>query len=343
MPIQFHFKRAFACAVVLCWLGFSTIPVASVGAEEPPVTFDVPALLGVQVLEFAPGHELESSSQKTIEIALHVTSEIGLGDRDNIEEFRFDIFWNRNVYPLADYAPKTRTVSEIEGLISIEKSVNNSAGLGLSLGSAIPEIVTGSAKADLSKRTGTTTRYSEVPQHEILVASGSVQRGTGAFFRFHPSKRDTLEGGRELIVAYRVPQSWRAGVIKVECRAQGHRTIVGSWREPVEESRAFVVPIFLEGDDQARQAAEEFVRSEQGLRQNWQQHKSRSAPINAGIFSFAPRPTTSSSLPKEWVHQLIQSGSDQYLERYRNRIPKNIASAAENFVVARQQLFAFSR
>ena len=105
--------------------------------------------------------------------------------------------------------------------------------------------MTGSAKADLSQRTGSKLRYQEVPQHEVLVASGTVQRGTGAFFRFHPSKRETLEGGRDLMVAYRVPVNWRGGLLKIECRANGSRKVIGAWRDPIEESRSFIVPLSL--------------------------------------------------------------------------------------------------
>jgi len=336
MSFRNQFFQLLACTAF-----FACCHVAPcVVAEEPIVKFDVPALVGVHELEFAPGHQSESGSQKIVEVVIPVSTQIGFGNRGDIEEFRFDVFWNRNVYPLADYSPKTQTVSRIDGLISVEKSDSRKSGIGLNISSNMSEVVNGNAKADLSKNSGTKTAYHEVPQHEVLVASGSIQRGTGAFFRFHPSKRETLEGGRDLIVAFRVPQSWRAGVIKIECRAQGHRKIVGSWREPVEENRAFVVPIFLEGDDQARQAAEDFVRSEQGLRQDWQRHQSQSG-TTSGFFSFAL--SAPQSIPNEWVHHLIQSGNDNYLERYRNRIPNGVVESAEDFVVARKQLFAFSR
>ncbi len=312
-------------------------------ADEPVVRFDVPALVAVHELEPTDGHSASSSSQKIIEIVIPVSSEVNSANRNATDEFRFDVCWNRNVYPLVDYAPRTQTVSDIEGLISVEKNTNKNSGIGISLGSSYLESVSGTAKADLSNQTGTKLHYQEVPQHEVLVASGTLQRGTGAFFRFHPSKRNTLEGGRDLIVAYRVPLEWRGGVIKVECRANGHRRIVGSWREPFEESRAFVVPVYLEGDDQARKAAEDFVRSEQGLRQNWQQHKDRSNNSSSGLFGFAPRPPSASRLPPEWVHQLIQSGVDDDLKRYRSRLPDELAKAADRFVIARHDLFEFSR
>ena len=312
-------------------------------ADEPAVTFDVPALVAVRELACDQGPHAQSSTQKIIEVVIPVSSEVSSRNRDSVDEFRLDIYWNRNVYPLVDYAPKTQTVSDIEGLISVEKHHDKSSGLGINLNGKFPEVVSGAAKADLSKRTGTRLTYQEVPDHETLVASGTIQRGTGAFFRFHPSKRNTLEGGRDLVVAYRVPQSWRGGVIKVECRAHGHHKIVGAWRETFEESRAFVVPIYLEGDDQARRAAEDFVRSEQGLRKNWMHHQSRLGQQNGALFGFPSRTSTESNLPPQWVHHLIQSGGDEYLKRFRSRLSDDLAKAADRFVIARRDLDDFSR
>jgi len=312
-------------------------------AEGPAVRFDAPALVGVQDIGIVEGHESVGSPLKTIEVVIPVSSEIAARDRQNVDEFRFDVYWNRNVYPLADYAPRTQTVSDIVGAISVETNDEKNAGIGVELGSDHLDVVSGSLELDLSQNKESKLKYQQVPQHDVLVASGTIHRGTGAFFRFHPSKRETLEGGRDLVVAFRVPQSWRGGVIKVECRAMGRRKIVGSWREPFEESRAFVLPIYLEGDDQARHAAEDFVRSEQGLRQFWQRHQNSTNQSNAGLFGFPLPSTSTSKLPESWVHHLIQSGHDDYLNRYRSRLPNELANAADQFVIARRDLFKFSR
>lgn len=322
---------------------FLTAAACLAAADEQIVAFDAPALVPVNEVEIDDCDQAELSSQKIIEIVIPVSSEVASRDRNATDEFRFDVYWNRNVYPLVDYAPKTQTVSDVEGLISVEKSADKNSGIGLNLSSGYQDVLLGTAKLDFSKRTGTKLKYQEVPKHEVLVSSGTVQRGTGAFFRFHPSKRNTLEGGRNLVVAYRVPQAWRGGVIKVECRANGQRKIVGSWREPFEESRAFVVAVYLEGDDQARQAAEDFVRSEQGLRQNWRRHQDGPRQNSGGIFGFVTPPSSKSSLPSQWVHHLIQSGADDYLRKYRSSLPDDLAEAADRFVIARRDLFEFSR
>ena len=319
-------------------------------ADQPPVKFDVPALISVSDLETtnnSAGHESVepfSANEKTIQAIIPVSSEVRSGDRGNVEEFRFDVFWNRNAYLIADYGPQTQTVSDIEGLVAVEKIHERKRGLGLDLETGYQDLVSANARGELSSGSSTDTKYNEVPQHDVLIASGTVRRGTGAFFRFHPSRRETLEGGRDLVVEFRVPVSWRGGLLKVECRAQGHRKVIGSWREPFQESRSFVVPIYLDGDDQARQAAMSFAQTEQKLRANWGQYvkedqRKQSAKL-LGIFNSS---SGSASLPEQWMHYLIQSGNDVYLTRYRSQLPSSIAKAAQEFVSARQGLLKLSR
>lgn len=326
--------------------GTSCLFSDSVCADDPSVKFDVPALIAVSEIDSSDDLFFQPSTgrEKTVQVTIPVSSEIQSDDRGSIEEFRFDVFWNRNAYPIAGYGPQTQTVSDIEGTISVEKSQERNHGLGINLKSGYQDVVSGSATAEVSTKNGTKIKYEEVPQHGVLIASGTVRRGTGAFFRIHPSKRDTLEGGRDLVVAYRVPLSWRGGVLKVECRAEGKRKIIGSWRESFDESRSFVVPIYLDGDDQAQQAAMGFAQAEQALRVSWNRHikREQGKQSNAllGLFGSS---SSSSKLPDQWVHYLIQSGNDMYLTRYRSRLPNALAIAAEDFVGARQGVLKFSR
>ncbi len=314
--------------------------------DDPPVRFDVPALKSVHEVPIADLHGL-SPMQKIVEVVIPVTTEIQSSDRNNVQEFRFDVFWNRNVYPICDYAPKTQTASEIEGLISVDQSTERNATLGLNLQSGYQDVVKGSAQAGLGTRKSLNRHYQEIPQHEVLVASGTIKRGTGAFFRFHPSRTEILEGGRDLVVAFQVPQSWRGGVLQIECHAAGHRKVLGAWKDSFEVSRAFILPIYLEGDDQARKAATEFVRSEQRLMLHWQKHQRQPEPEKLQQFQFLfgssnPRKNSPKNLPKNWVHYLIQSG-DVYFEKYQDRLPVDVADAAGHFVQARADLLSMGR
>ena len=219
------------------------------------------------------------------------------------------------------------------------------------MGGGSDALVNANGSIDLGTRETSIRKFEQIPQQELLVASGTSHRGMGAFFRFHPSKQSTLEGGRELRLRFRVPAEWRGGVLRVDCFAEGKRVVLPGWSDPFEFSRTFVLPVYLATDAEARSAAADFVRSEQGLRQQW--NLSRPVKTNRGphIQGFPALPswlarstsTTDRSLPDQWVHYLIQSGDDAYLKKYRSQLPQSLADSADQFVAARQRLLTFSR
>jgi hypothetical protein len=286
-------------------------------------------------------------NHRLITVTVSVTSEISRQELGNIQAFRFDIFWNRSPFPITDYAPRTQTVSEIAGTIEIDKSSEKHSKHELSLSGTYPPFTAGNAHLGGSQRETQSTRYAEIPQHEILVASGTVRRGTGAFFRFHPSRAETLEGGRDLLLTFRVPRSWRGGVLQVDCTAIGSRRFLGV-SEKFEFQRAFIVPVYLELDEEAEQLAMEFAQREQQLRQSWHRFKSSEQANRAGaigldqFFGLSSRQAAKSILPDDWVYRLIQS-SDQPLKQYRQRLPVELAEAADDFVQSRSKIADLSR
>ncbi|MEL7499291.1 MAG: hypothetical protein AAFN77_16915 [Planctomycetota bacterium] len=349
----------FFCTLIT--LALLIFPGRTLLAQKSAVTFDIPALIPAQPIEVYPtsqtmvdDHPADRSgmqlvgyrrptntkreSEKLIEIIVPVTSEVN-GNHQTIDAFRFDVFWNRIAFPLVDYAPKTQTTSKIIGPVGIESHRDRKHGIGLNLSGKYESYLNGSLNGNWSDHNSTTKRYDEVPQHDVLIASGTSHRGTGAFFRFHPSHQETLEGGRELAIAFRVPQTWRAGVLKVECRAVGTKRSL-AWKEEINIGRAFVVPVYLDGDDEARESAVALVRAEQQLRKSWQQRRTKKRkPVS--VFSFAEQ--NESQPPANWVDFLIQSGDDNYLEKYRMQLAPEIAEKADAFVAARQTVVDLGR
>ena len=243
---------------------------------NPPVEFDVPAMLSAR--EIVASDTAPVSPYKTIEIIVPVTSEIRAGDRKHIDEFRFDISWNRKIFPVVDYGPKSQTTSHIEGLISVDQSHDSGGAISLNANSDKLEVLTLGGKADLSNKKNQRKSFQEIPEHQTLVASGTIKRGTGAFFRFHPSRTEILEGGRDVVIAYRVARDWQGGVLRVECRATGERKVFGALTEPIDVAEAFIVPLYLDGDQQSLSAALEFVRAEIKLKQSWRSSQAVARP-----------------------------------------------------------------
>ena len=301
---------------------------------QQQIEFDVPAIVGARSIAPAP-----FGDDKLIEIVLPVSTAIDSKHRGEVEEFRFDIGWNRSVYGIYDYGPKTQTASDIEGLKAIEESTSKNASLNFNLTGTPFELSSANIASSIGSNNSRRESYQTIPQHEVLVASGTIDRGTGAFFRFHQSRTNTLEGRRDLVLAYRVPSDWQNGILTVECRGIGKRRIAGLWDEPLEVGRAFVVPVYLEENSSAQKLAIDFVQAEQELRKAWlgfEREMKRANPL-ANPLKFAAR-KLQPQLPDKWPHLLIQSGDDRYFSEFEGYLTQEVAFSAGKFVQARNSL-----
>ena len=334
MPVRFE-------AYFFLLLTFASLVGDVVGQSAPrqAVKFDVPAVLAVSVEPIVLTPE-DVSADQLLQVVIPVSTELLPHSKQRIDTFRFDVFWNRTAYPVLDYLPRTQTIAEIQGEIATETTKESKSSLGLSLNADLQSLVSGKTSAESGSLDSVRKKFKQLPAQSISVASGTSHRGTGAFFRFHRSSQTVLEGGRELMVQFQVPLDWRAGILRVNCFATGTTSIIGSWENSFETSRTFVVPIFRQGDSQAKAVALEFVNAEQRLRQAWLSYEAtqtKSKPLPFPTFMVS----TSGSiqkLPSQWAHMLIQTGNDDYLARYRSRLPRALEASAEDFVAARQAL-----
>ena len=339
-------RRSFTvCHIAVCCVAM-LVSGERLLAGEPAVVFDVSAMLPVQ--ELIPVGVPPVTHSKIVEIAIPVTVEISPGDREHIREFRFDISWSGHAFPIEDYGPKSQTDSYIDGAINVDRTDDSSVGIGLNGHSDKLEVATLTGNADLSKRSSSRQSYKEIPQHHPVIASGTIKRGTGAFFRFHRSRTETLEGGREVVVAFRVGRDWRGGLLKVDCRALGQRKMLGAIPQDIEQSKSFMMPVFIEGDVRAKDLAKEFIVAEGTLRRHWYhrskaQSKSGSELFLAGFNPFASSNSKSGLVPRQWVQDLIQSGDDRVLRESKNHLAKSTIAVAEKFVSSRDRLLSLSR
>lgn len=314
----------------------------SADAQTMQTKFDVPAMIEAHLIVDEYLIDPEDPYEQLIEVVVPVSCWVDQRYRDNIDEFRFDIYWHRGQYPIADYSPRTLLQSPLNGTIAIEKRDDQTLRVG---GDAIvPTPVTSvGTRLEKSAVSGQITRFEEIPKHDLLVASGSVNRGTGVFFRFHSAKQFSLEGGRELSLVYRVPKSWRGGILRVDCLGLGKIKRFGGYSEDLRSNVSFIVPTYLKGDRQAQQASIAYVQQEQTLRQNWAQYV---AAIPAPTIkeslqrSFSRKTIAEEELPKDWALQIIHSGSDSELDDSTNRLPRDLQETVKQFAIARRQVIA---
>ena len=295
------------------------------------ISFDCPAIANARTI-------YSTQSSKVIEIPLAFSTSCN-ESRLDLNKVRADVCWNRMAYPLTDYSPRTVLQSDVDGTISIEERSESNLSLN---GSISGGYLASNLNGDASRKKSSSKKYSRIPQHDLVVSSGPIRRATGAFFEFRPSRTESLEGGRNLVVAFEVPVSWRAGILQITCRANGTRKRMGIFNDGINIERIFIVPVHLKGDDQAFRAATAMARSEQRLRTQWQRVKIGSHnERQAFLTSLAASGRQAYS--DHWMHHLIQSGSDSALRQVERQLPDGIVAEANQFDRARNKLLAMSQ
>ena len=269
-------KSAVFPGVLLCVFAVSSVLLADTAlADRPRLIFDSPRIV--------EGNELPEAvappGERLIELKIPISTYLAAGNPHDLVEVmhRVEFADPANATRIVDWSPRTALFSEIAGNVAIEKSEERNRQLGLTLNSSAIEIVKGGATASLGRKSTTVTRYQKVPQHEVLAASGVLQRGTAAYFRFKPSPQTTFEGSRELCLTLAIPASRRAGALILVCEANGvERGFVRSLDEPVRCGAAkFLIPFYAADprvadagarDAAARDAADRLAQAESELR-----------------------------------------------------------------------------
>ncbi|MCH2180586.1 MAG: hypothetical protein MK108_01145 [Mariniblastus sp.] len=322
----------------VCWMTCAVlVPFSNTVQADQFLRFDVPATCAA--VEQEPRHQ----GQKTVEIIVPVSLDLATDSKISIRELQVEIQWNRGAYQVTDYQPRTTMQSEIVGTIQVEDRQDRHASAGLDISSGYFDAVSGKACLQAGQKNGQTLRYEEMPEHDILVTSGTIKRGTGVNFCFKPSRSSTLLGSRDLKIICQVPEDWKGGVLLVKCRARANRKFLGTFDDALQQGSAFVLPVFLQGNRQARNFANEFVRTEQQLRSEWRRYQTRQQGSQVAHHWNSMVGRTTKPIPNVWVHQLIQAGDDDWLEKYRQQLPSHIHSTAHAFVEARRELVELGR
>ncbi len=322
-----------AGAMLVLLLGL--VPLAS-GQELARV--DVPALANANEL-LNPFDDPSSSSQVTeslLQVSLPVSVWLDPRTREAFYAVEFEVTWAKSLYPLADYWPKSILQSPYDGVVMTERQAERRLNGGLSTDGLLQTFATAANVAG-SMEEKVSRRYAEIPEQEPLIESGTAGRGTGAFFRFHDSRQVAIEGGRELRLLYRLPESWRAGLFLVRARIYLRS---GLGEEPrLHYQREFTVPVHRANDPVARQQAIAYVQAESRLRSLWTAQTSVRGSSKIGAV-WNRRSRVDSTLDLE---KILSDSSGSELMAAGKRLSGEFQEAAANLLACRAELLDLSR
>jgi len=245
----------------LVWLVSTTAPLTTL-AETPRVHFDMPyavACRDVTPPEFATLHP----GQKLVEAKLEISALLTAGREKDLSQFFIRVESPQRSLTIVDYLPKTKHES-IASSMTQQNSTEKVAALGINLSGKYELLALPGPSVGFGEKKTSSVKTELLPPLESVAASGTLLRGSSVFFKIKATPRNLLEGTREYALVLEVPAAWRADFVHVRCESEGiRRGMVSTFDETTScGQREFLVSLYQDGDEAARQIAENFARRE---------------------------------------------------------------------------------
>lgn len=325
-------------------LGFAVVAAgaSSADAAPPRVRFDTDSVVSavdVTPVEFAQ----TNPGEKLIEARFMISTLIAPGDSDAQLQHLYTLESRQRTMEVHDYQPKTTLATDVVGHTLIEKKDEKVKTLGLSVNGSYEKMVGGAANAGMDSKSGTIMKYEKLPALELLAASGPIRRGSGVYFKLKPSSQTSLEGAQEFVAVFRVPATWRGDYVYVHCEAWSVAKSASPFGgEPARVGGGdYFVALYLEGDAQAKAAAQQFVRTELMLRsaagRYSEEIQRRSLPSVAHQFT-AWISFSEPKIPNDWLARLLYSAPYSDHEPLLRQLPPEVRTAADAYLAARWRL-----
>jgi hypothetical protein len=255
------------------------------------------------------------------------------GAAEYIDECLYRFESASNMMQVVDYLPRTTMDTSLAGNIRVQRSKENSSQINLGVDGGF-ELIHANAGGSLGQAARSALEYELAPPQEMVAAVGTIGRGTGVYFKLRRTPQVSLEGSRDFMISLRVPMSWRGGYFRAYCQAvqRTHRGV------EVVGAGTFLLPLYLAGDFEAKQLAENLSNSEQRLyavaRKNQREVERRSHPTIAHELALVDP-----KIPHTWFQQVLEyhpsSGSGLSFEA---RLPSDLQASIDQYRTAGRRL-----
>ena len=225
-------------------------------AEVPAVVFDLP--LTVECRDVTPQRYEASYQRKIFEAVIKISPQLQVGEEKDLKKLHYEISTEQQM-PIVSYAPNSQVTSDVaNGTVAIQTDDHHGQLLVHYL--VTPAAGDGRLTGDLNS---SHTQYTLLAPKQLLVASGTIERGCGVYYELKPSTQDTLQKQREFACLFEVPATWRADYITVKCSARGiKRWLLGS--SEVDAGQGMLsVGLYRQDDGEAKEVANQLARRQQ--------------------------------------------------------------------------------
>jgi hypothetical protein len=313
-----------------------TVAAAVAVAGSPDVRFDTMNLVSCRDIT-TPEDAAADPRHRLVAARFQVTALPADDQRNSDMQYVYQFLIPAGNVRIVDYEPRTTQATSLAGNVVVEQTKEANKSLDVSLSGGFQPFAQGAAGADVDQKTLSHIRYEVKPPLELVLVAGTVQRGTGVYFKLFPATELAWEGSREFVITMRVPRHWRADRMYLRCEAQQeqHDRIVA------RGSSRFVMGLYAEGDDEARAAVEALNLAEVALRRTAAQRQRdimrRSIPsvvhkLGAMLDLYDPR------IPEAWLDRLIYGPTNREEHDFVDYLPADVQRMAGRYAQAKLRL-----
>lgn len=306
------------CALFVVAVGMSA---ASLRAEDARVVFDVPDR--IECKDVTPARcAAMHPTVKVIEAKFRISASLPEGTEESLVDFTYMISSPNLRLKVLDYLPNTTLESryaddriEVADYTKETDTQSAEARVGYSIFSI------NALAARVSQKTEQ-NNYEKIAPKSLVLASGTMNRGHGVFYKLRPSNTASLEGSKEFSFLAIVPRAWRGDWCTFVCSGRAaKKTLLGTQNVTAGVTKVDV-GLYLSGDEEAGSLASKLCTIQQAdggalSRRNAQEAVKIAATLNSPTSNFTLGTRVDSFLHQVTKTQHMQSSSERKLEQAR--------------------------
>ena len=218
-------------------------------AKDTKVAFDSPSK--VECRDITPEKcAAVHPTMKVIEAKFRISASFVEGEESSTVDVAYMISSPDMRLKVLDFLPNTTLESSTEGQIEVTDSTESTDALTGDARVAYSILTLGGSANSTNKKTES-NKYKKIPPKHLVLASGTVNRGNGVFYKLRPSQEGSLEGAKEFVMLCIVPKTWRGDWCTVVCSARAKKKTTLSSSVAIAGIEQAHVGLYLEGDSEA--------------------------------------------------------------------------------------------
>lgn len=293
------------CIFFLTAVGASFAVDDACPAADVKVAFDIPSKVecrDVTPEKCAAAHP----TMKVIEARFRISASFVDGEETSAVDFVYMISSPDMRLKVLDFLPNTTLESwTAEDRIEVTDSTESSDAVTGEARVTYSLLSLGGTLNQSNKKTESNHYQKLAPKHLVL-ASGTVNRGNGVFYKLRPSHDVSLEGAKEFVMLCIVPKRWRGDWCTVVCSARANKKSVVSSNVAISGIEQAHVGLYLAGDDEASDLADSLTQLQLAHGGQLSKQLTKEATHMLEALHSTPSNQETKNPAGEWFHRVVR-------------------------------------